>query len=61
MEHALAGRHEHTHILRAFSQMLEAANKENSTETELREAVRRVTEAWSTGWLEFVGPECQRT
>ena len=60
MEQALAERHERTHILRAFAQMLEATNKDNSTETELREAVRRVTEAWNAGWLELVGPACQR-
>ena len=60
MEQAHAARHERRHIIRAFSQMLEATNKENSTETELREAVRRVAEAWSAGWLEFVGPACQR-
>ena len=40
-------------VARAFSQMLECANRENSSETELREAVRKISEAWHYGFLEI--------
>ena len=61
MEQVLAERHERPrNVTHAFAEMLEAANKENSSETELREAVRVISEAWHAGWLELIGPACQR-
>ena len=56
MEQVLAERHERPRLLCTFAAMLESANKENSPETELREAVRRVTEAFHAGWIELIDP-----
>ncbi len=47
-------------LAHGISMLLESANKENSSETELREAVRRISQAWDEGVIALVQPVCVR-